>query len=149
MSEYPTTTHERARERNKIRAQQKEIATRNSRRLGRSIKCGEYELHADQDGGCTNDGTGCLCVCHDPGFVHSLPDRFAAGIRVIGRAVAEANNATQQDFALTNDATPLGPNREGCDDPDCSRTECLHLGICWEDAFWDEGPDGEEAYGAE
>ena len=37
----------------------------------------------------------------------------------------------------------LGPNQEGCEDPDCSRTECLHLGICWGDAFWAEGPDSE------
>lgn len=84
MSEYPTTTHERARERNRIRANQREIAERNSRCLGRSLKCGE-EQHADQDGGCANDGTGCLCVCHDSEFVRAekkpginapVPDRI-------------------------------------------------------------------------
>jgi hypothetical protein len=28
--------------------------------------CGERGHHADLPGGCANDGTGCLCECHDP-----------------------------------------------------------------------------------
>jgi hypothetical protein len=63
---YPTTTRERAAKRNKIRADQREIAERNSRKLGRSIRCGEYAQHVDQEGGCANDGSNCLCECHDP-----------------------------------------------------------------------------------
>lgn len=63
---YPTTTHDRAAERAKIRANQQEIAERNSRRLGRSLKCGEDGRHAGEEYGCLNDGTGCLCECHDP-----------------------------------------------------------------------------------
>lgn len=65
------------------------------------------------------------------------------GLRVIAGAVEEAKNATRQDYVLASPEA-LGPNREGCEDPGCSRTECLHLGICWEDAFWDDGPDAEE-----
>lgn len=42
-------------------------------RYGRSLKCAPFDdpqyvqpKHADQPGGCANDGTGCLCPCHDP-----------------------------------------------------------------------------------
>lgn len=42
--------------------------------------------------------------------------------------------ATEILAALAAPETP-GATREGCDDPDCSRTECLHLGTCWEDAM--------------
>lgn len=62
---YPTTARERAAARNRIRAVQREIFEQNARRLGRSLKCGEHGQHANQDGGCANDGTGCLCECHD------------------------------------------------------------------------------------
>lgn len=40
--------------------------------LGRSIRCsGGYPSdwpirHAGEIGGCRNDGTGCVCECHDP-----------------------------------------------------------------------------------
>ena len=63
---YPAIARERAAERNKIRAIQREIYEKKARRLGRSIKCGEYGQHADQDGGCANDGSNCICECHDP-----------------------------------------------------------------------------------
>lgn len=42
--------------------------------------------------------------------------------------------ATEILAALAAPEAP-GAEREGCDDPDCSRTECLHLGTCWEDAM--------------
>jgi hypothetical protein len=37
--------------------------------MGRSIKCFGYgmpESHAADVGGCRNDGSTCLCECHDP-----------------------------------------------------------------------------------
>jgi hypothetical protein len=43
-------------------------AVNKARRLDLSIKCGGdtgIRLHASMDGGCTNDGKGCLCECHD------------------------------------------------------------------------------------
>lgn len=42
-----------------------------ARRIHRSMKCngmtspGTGALHADMENGCSNDGTGCLCECHD------------------------------------------------------------------------------------
>lgn len=34
-------------------------------RVSRSGKCGVDGWHAGMDGGCANDGTTCLCACHD------------------------------------------------------------------------------------
>jgi hypothetical protein len=37
-----------------------------------------------------------------------------------------------------SDECPARLKLQGCEDPDCSRIECLHLGTCWEDAFRSE-----------
>ena len=36
-----------------------------ARELFSSPKCVEQGRHADQLGGCMNDGSSCLCECHD------------------------------------------------------------------------------------
>jgi hypothetical protein len=42
-----------------------------AKRRGRSMKCGGWPApgwpprHADEPGGCANDGSGCICECHD------------------------------------------------------------------------------------
>lgn len=65
MDEYPSDWQNRAEIRTRIRAEQRARAERDAARLGRSIKCGIDKRHADQVGGCANDGTGCVCECHD------------------------------------------------------------------------------------
>lgn len=35
-----------------------------ARLAGRSLKC-KREHHADQSYGCSNDGSTCICACHD------------------------------------------------------------------------------------
>jgi len=59
---YPTLLDER-------RAARADLRSRGLRRaargwIPRSIKC-EQGYHARGPNGCKNDGTGCLCGCHD------------------------------------------------------------------------------------
>jgi hypothetical protein len=63
---WPLTRAERAAERERIREAALAAARRDALRFARSIRCGERGHHADLPGGCANDGTGCLCECHDP-----------------------------------------------------------------------------------
>lgn len=41
-------------------------AVAQARAFERSIKCANYERHAGDPDGCRNDGSRCLCECHDP-----------------------------------------------------------------------------------
>lgn len=64
------TNAERAERRERYRVE----ALQRAARVGRSIKCGGWDgiaipRHADMPDGCRNDGTNCLCECHD------TPDR--------------------------------------------------------------------------
>lgn len=45
---------------------------------GRSMKCAGYggiasPRHAGTEGGCANDGSTCICRCHDPVSVEETP----------------------------------------------------------------------------
>jgi hypothetical protein len=65
MAEYPMDRRARAAKRKEIRDAHLARAERIAAASGRSIKCGHYQQHADQEGGCANDGSNCLCECHD------------------------------------------------------------------------------------
>jgi hypothetical protein len=58
-------------ERQRLRKQLEENALARAYRLNRSHKCGGngnafwVPRHAGDPEGCKNDGTGCLCECHD------------------------------------------------------------------------------------
>lgn len=62
---YAGTAAARAAHRRSIHTRIAAASQHEADRLGRSPKCAHAE-HADQPGGCANDGTGCLCECHDP-----------------------------------------------------------------------------------
>jgi hypothetical protein len=62
MADYPDAAAERAAARKRVRDGVMAKAEAEVRRLGRSIKCG-LEDHAPD--GCQNDGSNCLCQCHD------------------------------------------------------------------------------------
>lgn len=59
---------ERAYARDRIRRGILANAEREALRVGRSIKCGEWLHHAGDQryDGCQNDGSTCICECHDP-----------------------------------------------------------------------------------
>jgi hypothetical protein len=57
---------DRAARRAEILDRKLDEARRKAAELGRSTKCGRYNWHAGQPGGCGNDGSGCICECHDP-----------------------------------------------------------------------------------
>lgn len=51
-------------------------------RARRSIKCGRDGAHAGRPGGCSNDGSDCLCACHDyPQLPVGTPVRYWSGSR--------------------------------------------------------------------
>lgn len=65
------TKEERAAERRSIARQEMRRARRQILITGRSGKCsgfgdGRDAEHAGQVGGCANDGSTCICECHDP-----------------------------------------------------------------------------------
>lgn len=62
--DYPLNHLARRYRRDQISAAVMERARIEARQLGRSIKC-QADRHSDQTEGCANDGTGCLCDCHD------------------------------------------------------------------------------------
>lgn len=47
-----------------LRDEYRAIALWEANRRGRSLKCADGS-HAATPDGCANDGTGCLCGCHD------------------------------------------------------------------------------------
>lgn len=66
------TNGDRAAARHLIKAHIMANAERQAELAGRSLKCGN-EDHANDPNGCKNDGTGCLCYCHDataPAYVY-------------------------------------------------------------------------------
>lgn len=63
------TANERAARRAHYRRRELAEAEERSNLVGRSIKCGQYDQHAPD--GCQNDGSHCLCECHDPKRVTS------------------------------------------------------------------------------
>lgn len=65
MSGYPAGVKARKAQRAEIDRRVHRQADAEAARLGRSLNCGEYGWHAGQDGGCANDGSTCLCACHD------------------------------------------------------------------------------------
>ena len=66
---YPSTTVERAARREQYVGHAVRLGVEQAERLGRSIKCGELGRHSTDEDGCANDGSGCLCECHDPAEV--------------------------------------------------------------------------------
>jgi hypothetical protein len=68
----PPTTAQRQAQRDQIRQTVLDRAEIQARVVGRSMKCGAglgmYEgwKHADEPDGCANDGSTCICECHDP-----------------------------------------------------------------------------------
>jgi hypothetical protein len=64
MYRFPLNAMARAEHRLAIRRRQVEIAEAEAVRLGRMPKC-RAEHHASEPEGCGDDGTGCLCRCHD------------------------------------------------------------------------------------
>ncbi len=60
---YPLDVAERATLRRKVRSVALLEAEQRATEAGRSIKCGQWNQHAP--GGCQNDGTNCICECHD------------------------------------------------------------------------------------
>lgn len=57
---FPMDRHARDDRRREIRYQALEDAAR----AGRSTNCAQ-SAHVLQPGGCTDDGTGCICECHE------------------------------------------------------------------------------------
>lgn len=72
MSDYPTDRVGRVRRRAEIRVRTLAAAEQSARTMGRSIKCsgGAFEQwpkrHEGDPDGCANDGSNCICECHDP-----------------------------------------------------------------------------------
>lgn len=70
MKTYPMDADARMAERERIEAEAIGRARREAARLARSPKCAGWLAplaHADDPDGCANDGTTCLCSCHDYG----------------------------------------------------------------------------------
>jgi hypothetical protein len=67
---YPLDTEARRAARAANLASYLKAAEVNAHKANLSMKCEGYgsrlnPLHSDHPGGCKNDGTGCLCECHD------------------------------------------------------------------------------------
>jgi hypothetical protein len=71
---YPLDPSSRQKQRDQVRQEARRRLTADMERavaqVGVSMKCDGYSIgpaprHADQAGGCANDGTTCLCECHD------------------------------------------------------------------------------------
>lgn len=69
----PLTTPERAARRQMYMDKELARAQADGESRGRSIKCGGGgglndwpKRHAGEPDGCTNNGSTCLCACHDP-----------------------------------------------------------------------------------
>jgi len=66
---YSLDPVERVAVRKQIRDEQIARAERDAATLGRSMKCRGWDerppRHAGSLDGCKNDGTGCICECHD------------------------------------------------------------------------------------
>lgn len=65
MNDYPRGVADRAALRGRIG----EAGRRQAIAMRLSLKCEGVQVvaqHADQSDGCKNDGSGCLCECHDP-----------------------------------------------------------------------------------
>lgn len=78
MTPYPLHTGERAAVREQIRTKLIERAEREALFNGRTARCSMYDDHArmwtppkrdakPERVGCANDGTTCICTCHDGG----------------------------------------------------------------------------------
>lgn len=70
MSHYPTTREGRVAARQELKDAIMAEARRKELIRGRSMKCGGWDgrfppKHAGTDDGCGNDGTTCVCECHD------------------------------------------------------------------------------------
>lgn len=63
MIDYPKGTVARQAIRDRLKRRELAEAERRTLRAGRSIMCGENGNHAPH--GCRNDGSCCLCECHD------------------------------------------------------------------------------------
>jgi hypothetical protein len=59
------TNGDRSSARHLMRAHIMAGAERQAAQAGCSMKC-TAERHADEPYGCKNDGSGCICYCHDP-----------------------------------------------------------------------------------
>lgn len=77
MRDFPHYLGERVAIRAQIDERAKLDAMHKANALGRSMKCAGYPeggygppavkaRHAGDEDGCANDGTGCICDCHDP-----------------------------------------------------------------------------------
>ncbi|MEV2239493.1 hypothetical protein [Micromonospora sp. NPDC049891] len=69
-SPFPLDSAGRARQRAEIRARLLAQAERDIAQNSRSMKCSgwggaHWPQHADVEGGCRNDGSTCICECHD------------------------------------------------------------------------------------
>jgi hypothetical protein len=64
MSDYPSNKISRQKRRAAILRAELAAAHARAVATGRSIKCGQLGNHAPD--GCQNDGSNCLCECHDP-----------------------------------------------------------------------------------
>lgn len=64
MTTYPRDAATRAAERDARYHAYMAEAERKALRSTYSIKCGDWGNHAPN--GCQNDGSNCLCACHDP-----------------------------------------------------------------------------------
>lgn len=67
---FPVDAPQRAVVRREMRDKILADAERRIRQAGRSMKCAGWggisnPRHAGQEHGCANDGTGCVCECHD------------------------------------------------------------------------------------
>lgn len=71
MAEFPKSKAERDKIRDQIWADLLDQTEREFLNKNRSIKCGAPEgmfkgwRHASDPDGCKNDGSSCLCTCHD------------------------------------------------------------------------------------
>ena len=67
MTTYPLDRAGREAARQQIREDLARDAAARAEEQGRSWKCAEGIRHRGVEfDGCRNDGTGCLCWCHDP-----------------------------------------------------------------------------------
>lgn len=68
MNTYPAGITARTAQRQEILRREVATAEAEALRIGRSPKCSGYSfrpVHAGMEDGCANDGTTCLCACHD------------------------------------------------------------------------------------
>ena len=73
MTDYPADVGDRARLREQRIREGRVRGEQTAQRIMRSLNCrNRWEAYGDNHEPCRNDGTGCLCTCHDRVMAKSL-----------------------------------------------------------------------------